>query len=56
MQTKNLPLILNKKTKEIIKMGIGDVTLPLTNEVVKSLHRAVDEMSKKDTIILNILK
>lgn len=39
---------LNKDAK-IIRLGIGDVTLPLCTEVVKSLHSAVDDMSDKDT-------
>ena len=34
---------------EIIKLGIGDVTLPLCSEVIKEMHRAVDEMAKKET-------
>jgi len=35
--------------KEIIKLGIGDVTLPLCNAVIEAMHSAVDEMSKKET-------
>ena len=35
--------------KEIIKMGIGDVTLPLSSAVIEAMHKAVDEMSKKAT-------
>jgi len=31
--------------KKIIRMGIGDVTLPLMPEVVSALHGAVDEMA-----------
>ena len=34
---------------EIIKMGIGDVTLPLCPVVITALHNAVDEMAKKET-------
>jgi len=34
---------------EIIKLGIGDVTLPLCPAVIEALHNAVDEMSKKET-------
>ena len=30
--------------KEIIRLGIGDVTLPLSAPVIDALHRAVDEM------------
>lgn len=35
--------------KKVLRLGIGDVTLPLTNEVVKALHSAVDDMSAKAT-------
>ena len=34
---------------DIIKMGIGDVTLPLAPAVVEAMHRAADEMGKKET-------
>ena len=30
--------------KKIIRLGIGDVTLPLSAPVIEALHRAVDEM------------
>jgi LL-diaminopimelate aminotransferase len=33
----------------IIRLGIGDVTLPLTKTVVEALHDAVDEMEQADT-------
>src|SRR5512133_3650886 len=36
-------------TAEVIKMGIGDVTLPLTPSVVKALHEGVDEMANETT-------
>ena len=35
--------------KEIIRLGIGDVTLPLAPVVIDSLHNAVDEMGKAET-------
>ncbi len=35
--------------KKIIRLGIGDVTLPLCPVVIEALHCAVDEMSKKET-------
>jgi LL-diaminopimelate aminotransferase len=35
--------------KEIIKMGIGDVTLPLCSTVIDAIHKATDEMSDKRT-------
>lgn len=34
---------------KIIKMGIGDVTLPLAPAVIEAMHRATDEMAKKET-------
>lgn len=35
--------------KKIIRLGIGDVTLPLAPVVIDALHSAVDEMGGKDT-------
>lgn len=35
--------------KEIIRLGIGDVTLPLCPAVIDRLHSAVDEMSRQET-------
>ena len=35
--------------KPIIRLGIGDVTLPLSSTVIKTLHEAVDEMSDAKT-------
>lgn len=37
--------------KEVLKLGIGDVTLPLVPEVIKAMHAAVDDMSQKDTFM-----
>ncbi len=37
------------KADNIIRLGIGDVTLPLSPAVIERLHSAVDEMSKKET-------
>jgi LL-diaminopimelate aminotransferase len=34
---------------DVIKMGIGDVTLPLTPTVIKAFHEGVDEMAKAET-------
>lgn len=34
---------------DIIKMGIGDVTLPLCTEVINAMHKAVDEMAEAAT-------
>ena len=35
--------------KKIIRLGIGDVTLPLCKTVVDAMHKAVDEMSEQST-------
>lgn len=35
--------------KKIIRLGIGDVTRPLSPTIITSLHEAVDEMSQIDT-------
>lgn len=35
--------------KKIIRLGIGDVTLPLVPAVIDALHKATDEMAHKDT-------
>lgn len=35
--------------KKIIRLGIGDVTLPLAPVVVDAMRKAVDEMGNKDT-------
>lgn len=35
--------------KKIIKLGIGDVTLPLAPAVIKAMHGAVDEMADAKT-------
>ena len=34
---------------KIIRLGIGDVTMPLVPSVIAALHRAVDEMAEKST-------
>jgi len=33
----------------IIRLGIGDVTQPLTPSVISAMHKAVDEMAVKET-------
>ena len=33
----------------LYRMGIGDVSLPLCDEVIKALHQAVEDQAKKDT-------
>lgn len=35
--------------KEVIKMGIGDVTRPIVPVVIEAMHKAVDEMQKVET-------
>lgn len=35
--------------KNVISLGIGDVTQPLVPAVVEAMHRAVDEMSNRET-------
>ncbi len=39
----------NNPDKKIIRLGIGDVTLPLCKAVIDALHKAVDEMGTKET-------
>ena len=34
---------------EIIKLGIGDVTLPLCSTVIDAMHSSIDEMGRKET-------
>ncbi len=35
--------------QKLIKLGIGDVTQPLCPAVIEAMHKAVDEMGKKET-------
>ena len=35
--------------KKVIRLGIGDVTRPLTPTIIKALHDAVDEMASAET-------
>lgn len=35
--------------REIIRLGIGDVTEPIAPAVIEALHRAVDEMGERET-------
>lgn len=41
--------IAENPEKKIIKMGIGDVTLPLTPSVIKAFHQGVNEMANAST-------
>jgi LL-diaminopimelate aminotransferase len=36
-------------TKRLIRCGIGDVTEPLPRAVIDAMHRAVDELGRRDT-------
>ena len=38
-----------EKAAEIIRLGIGDVTLPLTKSVIEALHEAVDSQAISET-------
>ena len=40
--------VLHPNTK-IIRLGVGDVTRPLPNEVVQAMHQAIDEQTKVET-------
>lgn len=35
--------------KRVIRLGIGDVTQPLPDAIIKAMHKAVDEMTSKET-------
>ena len=35
--------------KKVIRLGIGDVTLPLAPAIIEAMHKAVDEMGSADT-------
>lgn len=35
--------------KEVLKLGIGDVTLPITKSVTEAMQRAVDEQSRSES-------
>lgn len=35
---------------ELLKLGIGDVTLPLPAVSIEAMHKAVDDQAKKDTL------
>lgn len=38
----------NNPDKKVIKLGIGDVTIPLCAAVTEAMHKAVDEMGTKE--------
>ena len=35
--------------RQVIRLGIGDVTQPIAPSIIDSLHKAVDEMGKRET-------
>lgn len=39
----------NNPGKKVIRLGIGDVTLPLCKAVIEAMHKAVDEMGVQET-------
>ena len=39
----------NNPDKEVISLGIGDVSLPLVKSVIEAMHKTVDEMAKQET-------
>ena len=39
----------NHPDKKIYRLGVGDVSLPLCDAVIKALHGAVDDQASKDT-------
>ena len=41
----------NNPDKKIIKLGIGDVTLPLAKKVVDAMKKASDDLAKKETFM-----
>ena len=50
----NISLKVGAYTKEhpdahLLRLGIGDVTLPLCDAVIKALHKAVDDQAEKST-------
>ncbi len=58
LKSSYLFVTINKKLKEfsaknpdkyLYRMGIGDVTLPLCDAVIKALHNGVEEQAKKET-------
>lgn len=38
----------NNQDADIIRLGIGDVTQPIVPEIIKALHKAVDEMGTEE--------
>lgn len=49
IEKKTKDFIANHPDKKVIKLGVGDTTLPLCSEVVKAMEKALHEMSKKES-------
>ena len=41
--------LVENPPKPLIRLGIGDVTQPLCPAVIEAMHKATDEMSRKET-------
>lgn len=39
----------NHPDRTVIRLGIGDVTMPIAPEIIRTLHQAVDEMGEAET-------
>ncbi len=39
----------NHPDRTVIRLGIGDVTMPIAPEIIRALHQAVDEMGEAET-------
>ena len=39
----------NNKDVKLLRLGVGDVTLPLPDAVIKAMHAAVEEQAQKST-------
>ena len=42
--------------KRLLRMGVGDVSLPLCGSVIRALHEAADMQGKKETFIQQMEK
>ncbi|MBR0466980.1 MAG: LL-diaminopimelate aminotransferase [Clostridia bacterium] len=46
---KSKDYLKNNPNAHLLRLGVGDVTLPLPEVVIEALHNAVDDQSKKET-------
>ena len=49
IQQKVKAFLAEQPDADLIRLGIGDVTLPLTPTVIAALHQATDEMARRET-------